>query len=775
MADSKLPALTPLGGTPADDDLFYVVDVSDSTHGGTGTNKNVTRGEIVGGLQAVPAEGAFVDGDKTKLDGVATSATANPSAIDNVVEDTTPQLGGNLDLNGNSIVTTSAGDINLSPDTTGKVNIDGDLEIDSFGSVKATYYRNHPDEEGMLVKAGDSASGTAGDLMLQAGIGTGQAGGNVELKGGNGTTQGFVAIEQSASTNKALLDVTALTADRTITFPNADVNLGDIGAQEGTSILSTGETGGSKFLREDGDGTSSWQSIPGGGDMLAANNLSDLISASTARTNLGVDVAGTDNAPTASTTVAGKVELATDTETTTGTDATRAVTPAGLKAVTDALPTGGVADVVDDTTPQLGGNLDVNGNSIVSVTNGDINLTPNGTGSVVIDGIKHPQADGTSGQVLQTDGAGQLSFATPASGGGGGQSPYTYIIGTGGDYATLNAYVADSPASGDSLYIKDDHTLTADVNLEIYTDICITGNRSATITLGAYNLNLGANATLTNISFNKNNTGFITLQGSNALVDKIVMNKSAVGMGIQVYSGCNKCTISNNKITSTVGSDYDIIRTGNGVGSIISNNTVEGTSVASGSGLIYTTGNQAIITGNYILTTTGSPSAYSINNSGRYCSISNNTISSYTARGIYSSGIYCSITGNSLELFYPGSYGISVNGSASVITGNVVNGRISNHYGIYLSALGQCVTGNSLTGANSGAGIYITNNDDDMIISGNLIRLWSEGVTVEGSGNNDIAIIGNLIIDNVGTDINDSGTDTMYQTATDSDPLNKVV
>ena len=30
---------------------------------------------------------------------------------------------------------------------------------------------------------------------------------------------------------------------------------------EGTAIKSTGETGGTKFLREDGDGTSSWQKI----------------------------------------------------------------------------------------------------------------------------------------------------------------------------------------------------------------------------------------------------------------------------------------------------------------------------------------------------------------------------------------------------------------------------------------------------------------------------------------------------------------------------------
>jgi len=36
------------------------------------------------------------------------------------------------------------------------------------------------------------------------------------------------------------------------------------GSVEGTDVLSTGETGGSKFLREDGDGTCSWQTPAGG-------------------------------------------------------------------------------------------------------------------------------------------------------------------------------------------------------------------------------------------------------------------------------------------------------------------------------------------------------------------------------------------------------------------------------------------------------------------------------------------------------------------------------
>jgi YD repeat-containing protein len=38
-------------------------------------------------------------------------------------------------------------------------------------------------------------------------------------------------------------------------------------APEGTAVLSTGEVGGTKYLREDGDGTSSWQAVAGGGDV----------------------------------------------------------------------------------------------------------------------------------------------------------------------------------------------------------------------------------------------------------------------------------------------------------------------------------------------------------------------------------------------------------------------------------------------------------------------------------------------------------------------------
>lgn len=58
-------------------------------------------------------------------------------------------------------------------------------------------------------------------------------------------------------------------------------------------------------------------------------------------------------------------------------------------------------------------NIQIDANTISSTNlNGNITITPNGTGDVVIDGLKHPQSDGTSGQFLKTDGLGQLSFST---------------------------------------------------------------------------------------------------------------------------------------------------------------------------------------------------------------------------------------------------------------------------------------------------------------------------------------------------------------------------
>ena len=80
--------------TVANDDVFLAVDTSG------GGLKKITRSAVVSGL-------------------------ATSSAISNVVEDTTPQLGGNLDMNGADIVTTSNADLELAPNGTGHVTVRG--------------------------------------------------------------------------------------------------------------------------------------------------------------------------------------------------------------------------------------------------------------------------------------------------------------------------------------------------------------------------------------------------------------------------------------------------------------------------------------------------------------------------------------------------------------------------------------------------------------------------------------------------------------------------
>ena len=87
-----------------------------------------------------------------------------------------------------------------------------------------------------------------------------------------------------------------------------------------------------------------------------------------------------------------------------------------VAAINEIDAAGSFANVVEDTSPQLGGNLDVLARSITtSTTNGNIAITPHGSGKVVLDGISFPNADGSNGQVLQTNGSGVLSFASVAT------------------------------------------------------------------------------------------------------------------------------------------------------------------------------------------------------------------------------------------------------------------------------------------------------------------------------------------------------------------------
>jgi hypothetical protein len=111
---------------------------------------------------------------------------------------------------------------------------------------------------------------------------------------------------------------------------------------------------------------------------------------------------------------------------------------------------GGIAEVVDDTTPQLGGNLDVNGNSIVSASNGNIVIAPNGTGMTQLNNIEYHEKihdlGTTSGTVAPDVANGNVqtitlngnltlnAFTSPIA----GQS-LTLIINTNGTSRTLTS------------------------------------------------------------------------------------------------------------------------------------------------------------------------------------------------------------------------------------------------------------------------------------------------------------------------------------------------
>ena len=83
-----------------------------------------------------------------------------------------------------------------------------------------------------------------------------------------------------------------------------------------------------------------------------------------------------------------------------------------------------INNVVEDTTPQLGGALDVNGAKIVSTSNGNIDIEPHGTGDVLLGNFKFDAdqsvGSGQDNYVLTYDhSTGKISLEASAGGGGG--------------------------------------------------------------------------------------------------------------------------------------------------------------------------------------------------------------------------------------------------------------------------------------------------------------------------------------------------------------------
>lgn len=168
------------------------------------------------------------------------------------------------------------------------------------------------------------------------------------------------------------------------------------------------------------------------------------------------------------------------------------------------LNTDKLENIVEDTTPQLGGDLDVNGMAIVSVSNGNIEIDPNGTGVLILNGLNWPSADGTSGQVITTDGLGNLSF-TSASG-------------------LANVVEDTTPQLGGDLDVQSFAITTSTVN----GDITLTANGSGNIAI-SNNLDIGANAITTStvngdIDITPNGSGSVVIGGSSVTVPTTITN-----------------------------------------------------------------------------------------------------------------------------------------------------------------------------------------------------------------------------------------------------------
>jgi len=118
--------------TAAADDVFVAIDTSG------GGLKKIARSAVVAGL-------------------------ATDSAISNVVDDTTPQLGGNLDMNGADIVTTSNATIDLAPNGTGTVVVRGNT------NSGAIVFNCESNSHGQKVIAQPHSAGVTNVMLLPAG------------------------------------------------------------------------------------------------------------------------------------------------------------------------------------------------------------------------------------------------------------------------------------------------------------------------------------------------------------------------------------------------------------------------------------------------------------------------------------------------------------------------------------------------------------------------------------------------------------------------------
>ena len=174
-------------------------------------------------------------------------------------------------------------------------------------------------------------------------------------------------------------------------------------------------------------------------------------------------------------------------------------------------------------------NININGNTIVSTdTNGDVNITPNGTGDVVVSTIE--VSDLTSGRIVTAGTSGALEDSAT-------------LLWDGTDLTAGSAIISDLTdnrvvIAGTSGALEDDGNFTFDG-----TTITMTAAVDVTGDLDVDNLNLNGNtisSTDTNgaVTVAPNGTGTVELGGTSTVVNiNGTTGSSGTGLGALVVDG----------------------------------------------------------------------------------------------------------------------------------------------------------------------------------------------------------------------------------------------
>ena len=365
-----------------------------------------TTGKIILGALGFPT-GTGTNGQVLTTNGSTDmSWTTVSGGISDVVSDTSPQLGGNLDVNSNSIVSTSNADINITPNGTGRVVLSGQKFPAGATAITGTVTDVDDVREPNTVTLSNPTGVESNAVITFTGSGVSSLGLTVGVEYKIWAPIGGGAFELALNIGGGSI---AITDPGTIT----DVNY---------SVAGAGATNG-QILTYNSTGLF-WNNAPSGGiasvsadtaPMLGGNlNLNSFAINNSMNQDTTINTLGTGNI---NLNAAGKVVIdGLSWPVADGTN-NQVLKTDGAGNLSFTTISSGISDVVADTTPQLGGNLDVNGQQIVSVSNGNIVIAPNGTGVTDLGAVSKVKiTGGTSGQVLSTNGSGVLSWATSTPG-----------------------------------------------------------------------------------------------------------------------------------------------------------------------------------------------------------------------------------------------------------------------------------------------------------------------------------------------------------------------